>query len=44
MELELYRIDYTIVGVTASNCMKLLPSSFKESQKVLFFVNTLKIR
>ncbi|KAI4462734.1 bardet-biedl syndrome 7 protein [Holotrichia oblita] len=34
MELELYRIDYTIVGVTASNCMKLLPSSFKEPQKI----------
>ncbi|KAJ8951664.1 hypothetical protein NQ318_012205 [Aromia moschata] len=35
MELELTRVDYTIVGVTNPNCMQLLPSSYpKEQQKV----------
>lgn len=35
MELELSRVDYTLVGVTSNNCMKLLPGSgLKEPQKV----------
>lgn len=34
MELDLYRIDYTIVGVTSNNCMKLIPSTHIEPQKV----------
>nr|XP_022903425.1 Bardet-Biedl syndrome 7 protein homolog isoform X1 [Onthophagus taurus] len=34
MELELYRIDYTVVGVTSNNCMKLIPSSCREQQKI----------
>ncbi|KAK9870809.1 hypothetical protein WA026_009769 [Henosepilachna vigintioctopunctata] len=35
MELDLTRVDYTIVGLTSMNCMKLLPPSFlKEPQKV----------
>lgn len=35
MELELSRVDYTLVGVTSSNCMKLLPGSgLKDPQKV----------
>ncbi|KAJ8912894.1 hypothetical protein NQ315_011217 [Exocentrus adspersus] len=36
MELELTRIDYTIVGITDANCLQLLPSaSPKEQQKVV---------
>ncbi|EFA01565.1 Bardet-Biedl syndrome 7 protein homolog-like Protein [Tribolium castaneum] len=35
MELELSRVDYTIVGITSQNCLKLLPpSASKEPQKV----------
>ncbi|XP_068907329.1 Bardet-Biedl syndrome 7 protein homolog isoform X1 [Tenebrio molitor] len=35
MELELSRIDYTLVGITSTNCLKLLPPSVsKEPQKV----------
>ncbi|XP_044255366.1 Bardet-Biedl syndrome 7 protein homolog [Tribolium madens] len=35
MELELSRVDYTIVGITSQNCLKLLPPSVsKEPQKV----------
>ncbi|XP_044749136.1 Bardet-Biedl syndrome 7 protein homolog [Coccinella septempunctata] len=35
MELDLSRLDYTIVGLTSRNCMKLLPSNYlKEPQKV----------
>ncbi|KAJ3657514.1 hypothetical protein Zmor_009310 [Zophobas morio] len=35
MELELSRVDYTIVGITSTNCLKLLPpSAAKETQKV----------
>lgn len=35
MELELSRVDYTLVGVTSNNCMKLLPGSgLKDPQKV----------
>lgn len=35
MELELTRIDYTVVGVSSTGCMKILPSSGpKELQKV----------
>lgn len=38
MELELSRIDYTIVGLTSPNCMKLLPSGPKQQQKVNFLL------
>lgn len=35
MELELSRVDYTIVGITSSNCMRLLPQANpQETQKV----------
>lgn len=35
MELELSRVDYTIVGLTYPNCLKLLPSPGpKYQQKV----------
>lgn len=35
MELELTRVDYTVVGITSPNCMKLLPPSHpQEQQKV----------
>ncbi|KAF7270542.1 hypothetical protein GWI33_016498 [Rhynchophorus ferrugineus] len=36
MELQLSRVDYTVVGITNNNCLKLLPSSnLKEPQKVV---------
>lgn len=35
MDLELSRIDYTLIGITESNNVKLLPSSgYKKQQKV----------
>ncbi|XP_030747216.1 Bardet-Biedl syndrome 7 protein homolog [Sitophilus oryzae] len=35
MELQLSRVDYTVIGVTTKNCLKLLPSNnLKEQQKV----------
>ncbi|KAL3267317.1 hypothetical protein HHI36_011448 [Cryptolaemus montrouzieri] len=35
MELDLCRVDYTIIGLTSKNCMKLLPPAhLKEPQKV----------
>lgn len=35
MELELSRVDYTLVGVTSQGCMKLIPNiGPKEPQKV----------
>lgn len=36
MEIELFRVDYTIVGLTQSNCMKLLPvCGPQETQRVI---------
>jgi len=37
--MELYRLDYTLLGMVSSNCMKVLPSSQndegeKKTQKV----------
>lgn len=41
MDLELTRVDYTIVGITDVNCLQLLPNAYpKEQQKVRFFVHT----
>lgn len=35
MELELSRVDYTIVGITSKSCMKILPhNKANEQQKV----------
>lgn len=34
MELELYRVEYCSVGTTLPNSMKLLPTTYKEQQKV----------
>ncbi|RZB77484.1 Bardet-Biedl syndrome 7 protein -like, partial [Asbolus verrucosus] len=35
MELELSRVDYTIIGITSTNCLRLLPpNGSKEPQKV----------
>lgn len=40
MELQLSRVDYTVVGVTNKNCVKLLPPSTpKEQQKVSFYTS-----
>ncbi|XP_019866840.1 Bardet-Biedl syndrome 7 protein homolog [Aethina tumida] len=33
MELNLHRVDYTIVGLTEPNCMKLLPGDTPKSQQ-----------
>lgn len=35
MDLELTRVDYTIIGITDVNCLQLLPSLYpKEQQRV----------
>lgn len=35
MELELSRVDYAVVGVTSTNCMKILPKTLAhETQRV----------
>lgn len=38
--MELYRVDYTLLGMVSSNCMKVLPiaqndESEKKTQKVM---------
>lgn len=36
MELELTRVDYTLIGVALQNSLKLLPiNKFKEQQKIV---------
>jgi len=45
MELELTRVDYTIVGLTSPNCLKLLPNvnaSGKQQQKVITLVTRME--
>lgn len=42
--MELYRVDYTLLGMVSPNCMKVLPVSQndedeKRTQKVIFFLN-----
>jgi len=39
--MELYRVDYTLLGMVSPNCMKVLPISQndeveKKTQKVIF--------
>jgi len=40
--MELYRLDYTLLGMVSSNCMKVLPISQndeaeKKTQKVIYY-------
>jgi len=42
--MELYRVDYTLLGMVSSNCMKVLPISQsdeaeKKTQKVTCYQN-----
>jgi len=42
--MELYRVDYTLLGMVSSNCMKVLPISQsdeaeKKTQKVTCYKN-----
>lgn len=47
--MELYRVDYTLLGMVSPNCMKILPFSQndedeKKTQKVIFFLYLLRTK